>query len=111
MLDVHPGDRHYRSQMIRLSDLTVTEDIIRGVTFENCTLVGPAVVVLLGTTSLQRATIDGDTEGALWPIGARERVLGAIGLADCVVVGCRFQRIGFAVPETQEAIFRQGLGL
>lgn len=108
---VHPGDRHYRNQLVRLPDLAVTDDVIRAVTFENCTLVGPAVIILLGTGALQDSGFDGDAEGVLWPLGDRSHVIGAIGLEDCAIISCRLQRIGLAYPPHLEEMVRQGLGL
>jgi hypothetical protein len=37
---MHPGDGVYRNMLVRLTDLAVTNDVIEGVTFENCTIVG-----------------------------------------------------------------------
>lgn len=107
---MHPADRTYRNQVVRLADLTVINDIITGVTFENCEIVGPAIIALLGKTSLEHSGIDGDTESVLWDVGDREHVIGAIGLMDCTVVGCRLQRIGFAVPTQDRQKFLEGFG-
>lgn len=106
MTEMHPGDRSYRNQVVRLTDLTVTDDVIRGVTFENCTLVGPAVVVVMGGT-LSGCVFEGPTDALFWPIGTRRHVIGAVGLSDCTLVGCRFQRIAVAYTDEQEAMFRQ----
>lgn len=105
---MHPSDRHYRNQVVRLPDLAVTHDLIEGVTFENCTLVGPAVIIMLGNCNLQDSGFDGDREAVLWPLGDRELVVGAIGLVSCNLVGCRLQRIGLAYPPAQEAMILQG---
>lgn len=105
---MHPSDATYRNQVVRLPDLAVTSDVIVGVTFENCTLVGPAVISLLDAVTMQGCTFDGDPEGVLWPVGERRFVIGAIGLQDCMVVGCRLQRIGLAYPAPQEPMLRAG---
>jgi len=106
---MHPGDHTYRNQVVRLADLTVTNDVIAGVTFENCTLVGPAVVVTLGGT-LSGCEFEGSTEGIFWPTGDRSHVIGAIALVGCTVVRCRFQRVGIAYTPDQEAAFRRDFG-
>lgn len=108
---MHPGDRHYRNQTVRLTDLAVTSDVIEGVTFENCQLIGPAIIVLLGTGELRDSGFDGEADAIIWPLGPREQVIGAIALVDCNIVGCRFQRIGLGVPEGQMETVRQGFGL
>lgn len=102
----------YRNQTVRLADLAVITDLLQGVTFENCVIVGPAVIVLMGTTSLSNSSFDGDAEGLLWPFpDDRERLIGAVGLSDCTIVGCRLQRIGLAFPVGEQAKIMQGLGL
>lgn len=108
---MHPGDRHYRNQVVRLPDLAVTTDVIQGVTFENCTIVGPAVVVMAGNGEMRGTSLDGDPDAFLWPVGNRDRVIGVIVLVDCTIVGCRLQRIGLAYPPEQEASVRAGFGL
>lgn len=105
---MHPSYATYRNQVVRLPDLTVTQDVLSGVTFENCTIIGPAVIALLGGVTLRGCSFDGEAEAVLWPLGARQNVLGAIGLLNCVLVGCRFQRIGLAYTDEQESMLREG---
>jgi hypothetical protein len=108
---VHPGDRHYRNQALRVSDLVVTDHIVRGVTFENCVLMGPAVIALLGQGSVTGCNLEGSLDAVLWPVaGDRGEIVGAIGFEDCSLVGCSLRYIGFAVPEDQLASFRAGFG-
>lgn len=108
---MHPGDRHYRNMAVRLADLAVTETVIRGVTFENCVLLGPAVLVLLGSSAITGSTLEGDPDGVVWEIPPeREQVIGAIGLEDCQVVGCTFRFVGFGVPRGLLPQFRAGFG-
>jgi len=109
---VHPGDKHYRNMAVRLSDLAVTETVIRGVTFENCALLGPAVLVLLGASEITGCSLEGDPDGVFWEIPPeRGQVIGAIGLQDCHVVGCTFRFVGFGVPSGLLPQFRAGFGL
>lgn len=108
---MHPGDRTYRNQLVRLTDLTVTDDVIDGVTFENCTLVGPAVIVMLQGCELRDSGFDGPSAGVLWPLGDREFIVGAIGLVNCTLGGCRLQRIGLAYPPAKEEMIRTGFAL
>lgn len=108
---VHPGDRHYRNQVVRLTDLTVTQDVIEGVTFENCTLVGPAVILLMGTGTLDGCKWDGSPEAMLWPLEQRREIIGAIALVDCSLIQCRMQRIGLAYTPEQWETLKAGFGL
>jgi hypothetical protein len=51
---LQPSDKHYRNTVIRLPDLAVTETVLTGLTFENCEIVGPAVIVPLVDTEITR---------------------------------------------------------
>lgn len=109
MTEMHPGDRTYRNQAIRLADLTVTSDVITGVTFEGCTIIGPAVVVPMGS-SLSDCVFEGPTDALFWPLGDRSFIVGAVGLDDCTIVGCRFQRVAIAYRPDEEEMYRREFG-
>jgi hypothetical protein len=108
---MHPGDGVYRNQAIRLSDLTVTGDTITGVTFEHCTLIGPAVVILTGGTSMVSSGFTGEVDAVLWPLGTRQSVIGAIAIVRCTIVNCQFQRVGLAYSPADEEMIRSGFGI
>lgn len=93
MEPLHPGDRTYRNQTLRLADLTVLTDTIQGMTFENCALIGPAVVVFQNCT-VQSCAFQGSEDEILWPLAGRLSVVGAVAFVGCTIVGCRFERIG-----------------
>jgi hypothetical protein len=106
---VRPADDHYRNLLMRISDLAVTDDFIDGITFENCQIVGPAVLLPLENCTFRSNTFEGDEEAILWELRPpRTRVLGVIALRSCVFVGCRFTRIGIAGPPELIAQFRGG---
>lgn len=108
---MHPSDRTYRNQTVRISELTVISDTIERITFENCQIEGPAILVLLGETTISGNGFDGDWDSLVWPIStSRQRVIGAVALVDCTVVGCQLRRIGLAVPEDQIKQVRTGFG-
>ena len=107
---MHPSDRTYRNQSVRLSDLTVISNVIERVTFENCTIDGPAVVVFQDST-LSGSSFEGDLDSTLWVIPAsRQRVVGVIVMDHCNIVGCRLLRIGMCVPEAEVNDYRAALG-
>lgn len=97
-----------RSEVIRLADLATVSDIVEDRRFEDCMLVGPAVLVLLDSVDLISCGFEGSAEAMLWELPAdRTQVQGAIGLRRCSFIGCRFQRVGFAgTPEVME-MFRR----
>lgn len=108
----HPGTREYRRQLVRIADLAVTDDVIQDVRFENCQIVGPAVLAPLEDTTINGCSFD--SQGPLelfWLIPpTRESVIGAIGLVRVEFFACRFQRIGLAVPEAHAEQFLRGFG-
>lgn len=107
-MSLKPADG-YRNQFVRIPDLAVTDDVLRDLTFENCTIVGPAVLALLESTTISGCTWDGPFDAFAWPIPeGRPWVIGAIGLVNVSFYGCRFQRIGLAFPESQNAAIRAG---
>jgi hypothetical protein len=106
---MHPADRHYENETIRLASLAVTEDIIRSVTFSNCQLIGPAIVIPMGETVITDCTFEGDFEAFIWPFDDdRSWFVGPIGLDSCRLYSCRFTRIGLAAPASKIEDIRQG---
>lgn len=106
---MHAADRTYRNTTLRLTDLAVVTDTIADATFENCVLVGPAVILLLGDTTFGNNVFDTPSlDAVFWDVPAeRQSIIGAVALVNCTVVGCRLQRIGMAVPaNNREQIYR-----
>jgi hypothetical protein len=105
------GDPVRRNEVIRISDLATTTDIVTDMTFENCVITGPAVVLpLAGTQFISSAFEAPDPESMLWEIApARRYTVGAIGLLNCIFRGCRFTRIGFGGPREALEQFRSGV--
>lgn len=106
-----PSDGVYRDQTVRLTDLAALDDVIQGLTFEGCQIVGPAVVVLLGETRVTRCHWSGDAQAIIWPAHGRTEVVGAIGLKDCVLTDCELYRVGMLVPDEQMDAVRAGFDL
>lgn len=87
--------------------------------FINCTIVGPAVVVLLGESSLQHTSMTALGPGpwalgtdAFWPFpDDRQYLVGVPGLVDCHISRCQLQRIGPAVPQSRLEETMRGFGL
>ncbi|MBW3578330.1 MAG: hypothetical protein KY462_11445 [Actinobacteria bacterium] len=107
-----PYASEYRDQVVEISRLAVNESVLEGITFANCTIVGPAVLVPLEGVSIVGGTWDAPNWEALsWIIPRnRDTVIGAIGVKDCTFSACRFQNVGLAVPEDEEERFREGFG-
>ena len=85
--------------------------LIEGVTFEKCTIVGPAVLASVdGSITLTRGKWDVPFDNLLWPISPDrpQPIVGAIGLVDCHFFDCTFLGIGLAIPEEHVERFRAG---
>jgi hypothetical protein len=66
---------------------------------------------LLGSTLLTKCILEGDLESSIWKIpDHQDKVIGAIGLMDCALVGCRLADIGFGVKSADVGRFREGFG-
>lgn len=90
---------YHRNSVIRLADLTVTGPVVRSHQFENCLILGPAVVALTGESSLEGCQFNGEPDELLWEIPtSRPKVIGATLLEDCRFARCTFQQVGFAGP-------------
>jgi len=107
------ADRIHRDAIVRLSDLTLTGNIIEAVTFTNCLIVGPAVILILGATSLEECSWDAPGPRALfWEIDdARSEIVGAVGLLDCTFSACRFTNVGIGAHRKDLPKLQAGFGL
>ncbi|MDQ1634961.1 MAG: hypothetical protein QOJ32_1770 [Frankiaceae bacterium] len=109
---MRPPGGVYRNTLIRLPDLAVTSALLSDLTFENCQVHGPAILAVVDNVHFNRCGFDGTPEAVLWPIPPeRTQLIGAIGLRNCMFVGCTLIGIGLAVPEAQLPDMRLGLGL
>ena len=107
----HPGTREYRNQTVRITDLAVTADLLEDLRFENSIIIGPAILGLVEAVSLVNCGFDAPGFDAMfWPVPqSRGAVMGVIGLKRVEFYSCRFQRIGFAVPEDDMPRLRKEL--
>ncbi|WP_375430490.1 hypothetical protein [uncultured Friedmanniella sp.] len=112
MTTPHPGTREYRNQTVRITDLAVVEDLIVDVRFENCEIIGPAVLALLDGLVMNSCVFDSDgPEQLFWVVpDERPSVIGAIGLQRTEFYSCRFRKIGLAVPASRLEEIRSGFG-
>src|SRR4051794_34656937 len=93
-----PGEA-YRNTVIRLPDLFVTTTELGNLTFENCRILGPAVLIPRNCEFAQCSWEIPSIEAMYWEIDPRrEAVLGAVGLTDCMFSMCTFALIGLAGP-------------
>ena len=94
------GTREFRDQIVQLASLTVNTNVLEGLTFQNCQIIGPTVLVPLGSTAIVHCTYDApDIDAIFWEIPeGRTAVVGAIAALDCTFSTCRFFNVGLAGP-------------
>jgi hypothetical protein len=104
------GDRQFRNQVVRVSELTVNSLILEGLTFQNCRIIGPAVLVPQGTTSFLHCVWDApDMEAVFWEIPpARALVVGAVAAVDCTFSSCTLSEIGLGGSQELRRLLEQG---
>jgi len=92
----------YESQAVRITDHAVTDDVIQGKTFSNCSIVGPAILAPIESVSFVGCNFDvADNDPASILIVVPPRwLVGAIALRHCGFYNCRFSRIGLICDES-----------
>jgi hypothetical protein len=102
--------REFRNEAVRIADLTVNAELIANRVFENCQILGPAVLAPLGRTTISHSGFDGDVfEDFAWPVpDERQQLIGAVAVVDCEFFKCRFVQIGIAFPESLHEQLRSG---
>lgn len=86
-----------RGEDIYLADIARERGILDGLRFEDCHIMGPAVIVVQGEFDLVNNTIEADPDAFLWELPeGRDRVTGAILVKDTVFEGCTFTNVGLA---------------
>lgn len=94
---VVPTATYFARQRVYLADLVRDEfpPIIRDKTFEDCEIIGPAVVHLGPHTMIVETGFDGDLASLAYEVRGTRGAIGVIRLEDCVIRRCRMRGIGF----------------
>jgi hypothetical protein len=88
---------YIKDQALYIFDLTRRRAIIKGKTFEDCDIHGPAVAAVLNGTDFIDCTFaeGGDHSSLVWlPDPSRGSYVGAIGLEECIFRRCNFRDVG-----------------
>jgi len=84
---------------LRLVDL-VNDGQIKGRTFEDCTIYGPAMMYTTGTGILTACSFDAPPDAVFVAVAEGQTMLaGPITLVDCVFRRCDFRRVGIIGPK------------
>jgi hypothetical protein len=104
------GDGHFRNEVLRIADLTVTSTELEDLTFSNCRILGPAVLVPRETQLVECTWETPDLDAMFWEIEPdRKLALGAVGVSRCTFSKCAFVGIGIAGPREMLEVLRAGL--
>ena len=83
------------------------EAVIKGKTFTDCVIQGPAVIAVLSGTTFEGCNMGAASDAASLLFAPQgPRLVGAIGLQECRFVRCRFVQIGY----TGSAAFLKDMG-
>lgn len=80
-------------QVIRLVDEVGIDSAVRGKTFENALVIGPAVIALLGGVVMERCGFEGTEESLFIEVEDGRFVTGVVAVIDTTFRDCRFQNI------------------
>ena len=78
------------------------DQVIRGRTFKNCLLGGPAVFLAVGGVQFEGCNFGwggGDMKGLLLRPVSDDIVVGGVPFQDCSFVDCEFVNVGYTGPE------------
>ena len=102
--------KEFRNEIVRLADLTVNTLVLDDLTFSNCQIIGPAVIVPLDEVSIVRCGWDTpDFNTLFWEITPdRAAVIGAIGLTRCTFSACNFISVGIGGNNDFRATMESG---
>lgn len=109
------SDKHISERTVYIADfarevagLSWNDAVVKNRTFEECYIIGPAVLVPMNTGDLTGPTFVGDDqwweegENAFWaPTSDPIAFTGIIGLQDCVFRNCRYRRVGILMSEEE----------
>ena len=104
-----PIGKHLQGETVRLHDLVGEKaPIIREKTFEDCDLLGPAMIWVSGTGAFISCGFDGDPDSLFVEIPEQRPLMSVIQMHDCVFRTCRFNRVGIIGLPEDIANWRKG---
>lgn len=102
-LAYEPEGAYFKEQPVYIADLARKDIELKGKTFEDCQIFGPAIIApYYGSWPFYKCTwAEDDPDNLLWEgILSREKYVGVIGIeTDCTFRRCHFVRVGILVNE------------
>ncbi len=100
-------DNTYRDTKVSIYELIDRhEGKLKGLSFVNCTLVGPAVLYLHYCIADGMRTQHGPRD-VLWEVRPGRKLIGAVLMESCTFENCTFHNIGFAGLPAQIQLWRE----
>jgi hypothetical protein len=92
------SDGEFVNAVVRIADLTVINPILDGLTFSNCRILGPAVLLPMENVNVHSCQWDTpDPRALIWPLPEEgTQIVGAVGVRNCTFSRCSFAAIGMA---------------
>ena len=82
--------------LLAVHTMNAGESVIKGKTFTDCVIQGPALIAVLSGTTFDGCNMGAASDAASLLFAPQgPRLVGAIGLQDCRFVRCRFVQIGY----------------
>ena len=108
MLDIAVAEGEHTDEVIRLAVLAGDAATVRDLTFTNCDIQGPAVVLIDGGKLDGCSFTGGDIDAVVWELPPdRQGIIGAVHVLNCKFFGCRFENIGVTGLPDALANFRK----
>ena len=87
---------YHEGQHISVCDMVSVRNslVIKGDTFKHCDIYGPALVSVIGKGTILRCSFSGPLDSS-FVVTTNKKITGAIRLADCHLIDCKFHHIGF----------------
>jgi hypothetical protein len=108
---------HIVDTEFRVADLQLEAGRIRNKTFERCVINGPALLAPASNVTMANVVIGVPgpptpelLESALWEALQGKRLLGVVGVDNCVFSNCLFINIGFVGTKENLDVFRNYVG-
>jgi len=103
---------YFQNQKILICELARDELTIRNKIFEDCELIGPAMILLTGSAGLMaHSSFEGSFEKTVIVVQEGRFLVGAVAFEDCVFRRCKFLKVGIIAIASQEEMFRKGFGV
>jgi hypothetical protein len=96
-------------EVIRLAEVADRNSLIEDMEFDDCELLGPAIVAPLDHVEIDGASFDAPPDALLIEVAEDRLVVGVIGLRRVKIHNCRIRNVGIIGTPASIAEFRSGL--